>query len=112
MKNNILEQVLVEYSKVNFDDYANLDNNLSDLANIDITVPGAQLIALCIIKKTANLKGNQLRNKGKLVYSSPKYKIRKVEVLESRIIADGDAVEFSSYRLSAAHEEKLHLRNG
>lgn len=108
---NLLHELLVEYSKIDFTKHCNLDTELTDLANIHIELEGAELFATCIIKKTSKYdKTPKEMDFSELLSTKPKIRISRVEVLESTVLVNNDALEISSFRLSAAHDEQLHLK--
>lgn len=109
MKQDLLNQLLIEYSKIDFTEHCNLETELTDLAQIHIEIEGAELFATCLIKKTTDYDKHVSEMDFSEILSAKKIiSIRRVEVLESRVITDGDALDVSSHRLSAAHDEKLY----
>lgn len=106
---DLLHNILIEYSKVDFKEHCNLETPLTDIAFIELKVEGAELFAMVLIKKrtkykelVTNFDFSEQLSADQIIY------IHKVEVLESRVVLNNDAVEISSHRLSAAHEEQLY----
>lgn len=109
MNEILIQKLLIEFSKIDFTQYINRENLLTDLAFIEISIDYAELYATCLIKKEYTYeKPISDMDFSELLSTDRKSKIKRVEVLESRIIIDGDVKEISSYRLLAAHQEKLY----
>lgn len=108
-KRDLLKHLLIEYSKIDFTDYANMSHKLTDVAFIEISIEGAELYATVFIHKkfefTAAVSNMTF---GEQLSAEAHYSIKKVEVIESRVIINNDPIEISSHRLSAAHDEKLY----
>jgi hypothetical protein len=110
-KNNekLLQAVLVEFSKTDFNVFVNSYTSASDLAEVNIEIEGAELKALLQIhKKPYYSKPISEMSYTDTISEPEKYIIKKVEVLDSRLIVKDDVLDISHHRLLAAHDEQLY----